>query len=113
MTSFKRRFPGGPTAPPAVVLKSLKYAEAHEHFLRRLGSALVLQWDVLPDELQDLIVDQAAAVDDRADAAHGSADIEGFIRGAKVVALAKASVPEAAPQHVDGNDKHDDGENPL
>ena len=113
MTSFKRRFPNGPAAPPAVVLKTLKYSEAHEHFLRRLGSALVLQWDVLPDELQDLIVDQAAAVDDRADAAHESADIEGFIRGAKVAALAKASAPKAAPQHVDGDGKYDEGKNPL
>jgi hypothetical protein len=114
MISSRRPGGGGaPPRPPAVVLKTLKYAEAQEHFLRRLGGALVLQWDELSDELQDLIVDQAAAVDDRSDAAHESADIEGFIRAAKVVALAKTSVSEAAQEHVGGDAKHDDGKNPL
>lgn len=84
----QRRILREPRAPH-VEWKSLKYGEAQEHLLRRLGAALVLQWDALPDELQDLIIDQAAIVDDRADAPHAARDIENFIRGAKTVSLAK------------------------
>lgn len=75
--------------PPAVVQKTVKYKDAQEHLLRRLGNALVLQWDALPDELQDLIIDQAATVDDRDEAPHEATDIESFIRNAKTAALAK------------------------
>jgi hypothetical protein len=82
-----------PAQPPQVVQKTVKYRENQEHLLRRLGGALVLQWDALPDDLQDLLIDQAAIVDDRDDAAHESSDIENFIRGARVSALAKP--PEA------------------
>lgn len=62
---------------------TLKYAEADEHLLRRLGQALVLQWDELPDELQDVLIDQATMVDDRNEAAHGADEVEAFIRGVK------------------------------
>jgi hypothetical protein len=76
--------------PPQVVQKTVKYREQQEHLLRRLGGALVLQWDALPDALQDLIIDQAAIVDDREDAPHEGGDIENFIRSARVTPLAKA-----------------------
>ncbi|HEX8901022.1 hypothetical protein [Vitreimonas sp.] len=76
--------------PPQAVAKTVKYRADQEHVLRRLGGALVLQWDALPEDLQDLIVDQAAMVDDREPAPHEARDIENFIRSAKVVALAKA-----------------------
>lgn len=85
----------GPAPPPSVAQKTLKYKEAQEHLLRRLGSALVMQWDALPDNLQDLIIDQAAAVEDRDEAPHASSDIEAFIRSAKVVALTKPASPDA------------------
>lgn len=78
--------------PPQVVAKTVKYRADQEHVLRRLGGALVLQWDALPEDLQDLIVDQAAIVDDRDEAPHEAGDIENFIRGAKVTALAKTQV---------------------
>jgi hypothetical protein len=80
--------------PPQVVAKTVKYRAEQEHILRRLGGALVLQWDALPEALQDLIVDQAAAVDDRDEAPHEAGDIENFIRGAKVVAVVKTQVAE-------------------
>lgn len=83
-----------PPQPPQVLGKTLKYKEAQEHLLRRLGVAMVMQWDALPDALQDLIIDQAAVVEDREDAPHDVNDIENFIRGAKIVALAKTA-PEA------------------
>lgn len=89
MNDPHRRRGFAPDQPPQVVLKTLKYREEQEHLLRRLGSALVLQWDALPDDLQDLIIDQAAAVEDRDQAASDSSDIEAFIRGAKVTALTK------------------------
>jgi hypothetical protein len=84
-----------PQGPPAVVPRTLKYKEAQEHLLRRLGSALVLQWDALPDALQDLIIDQAVAVEDRDPQALEANDVENFIRTAKTSALsAKAAAPD-------------------
>ena len=62
---------------------TLKYKEADEHLLRRLGQALVLQWDELPDGLQDVLIDQASLVEDRDETAHGADEIETFIRGVK------------------------------
>jgi len=74
---------------PQVESKTVRYRPQQEHLLRRLGEALVVQWDAIPDELQDLLIDQAAAVEDREDAPHATADIEDFIRSVKVVAIAK------------------------
>lgn len=73
--------------PPAAKGLTLKYKDADEHLLRRLGQALVLQWDELTDELQDVLIDQAALVDDRDEAAHGADEIERFIRGVKTKAV--------------------------
>lgn len=83
---------GAYTAPaqqPRVIAKTLRYKPDQEHLLRRLANALVLQWDELPDALQDLIIDQAALVEDREGGASEARDIENFIRGAKACALAK------------------------
>ncbi len=89
--ALKRRFMSDTSPrPPKAVALTLKYKDADEHLLRRLGQALVLQWDELPDELQDLLIDQAAGVIDReADKPHEGSDIESFIRGVKSVALPK------------------------
>ena len=73
--------------PPRVMALTLKYGDAQEHLLRRLGQALVLQWDELPDALQDVLIDQAAAVQDREHAAHAATDIEAFIRTVKSVSI--------------------------
>ncbi len=73
--------------PPKALALTLKYKDADEHLLRRLGQAVVLQWDELPDVLQDVLIDQAEAVADRDDAPHAATDIETFIRGVKSVAL--------------------------
>lgn len=86
-----------PERPPGPVPKTVKYREAQEHLLRRLGGALVLQWDALPDNLQDLIIDQAALVEDRDPAPHDVGDIENFIRTAKTTAL----TPEASAAESD------------
>ena len=76
---------------PRTETKTVRYRPEQEHLLRRLGEALVVQWDVLPDDLQDLLIDQAAVVEDREDAPHATADIESFIRGAKVVQITKGA----------------------
>lgn len=75
--------------------RTLKYKEAQEPLLRRLGQAMVLHWDALPDGLQDVLIDQAVAVDDRDAAPVEAGDIENFIRGAKTSALSKSPSPEA------------------
>ena len=82
---------GGPRPPKAMAL-TLKYKDEQEHLLRRLGQALVLQWDELPDGLQDILIDQASLVEDRDEAAHGAAEIEGFIRGVKTKAVSAGGV---------------------
>lgn len=97
MNEFRRRPLGpdsGPDLPPAIVQKTLKYREPQEHLLRRLGSAVVLQWDALSDAMQDLLIDQAALVDDRDPAPHDSEDIALFVRNVKVGALAKPVAAE-------------------
>lgn len=62
---------------------TLKYKDGDEHLLRRLGQALVLHWDELPDDLQDLLIDQAALVQDPEDAPHDALHVENFIRSVK------------------------------
>lgn len=79
-----------PPQAPAVTQRTLKYREKDEHMLRRIAAGVVLQWDQLPDALQDLIIDQAAAVDDRDPAPHEASDIESFIRSVKTVGVTKA-----------------------
>lgn len=80
---------------PQAETKTVKYRPAQEYLLRRLGEALVVQWDAMPDELQDLLIDQAALVDDREDAPHATADIESFVRSARVISVSKASAGAA------------------
>lgn len=72
---------------PTLMAKTLRYSAASEHLLRRLGSALVLQWDALPDDLQDLLIDQAAGVEDRDEAPHTPEHLERFVRTVKSAPL--------------------------
>ena len=65
---------------PKAMALTLKYKDAQEHLLRRLGQAVVLQWDELSNELQDVLIDQAAMVADRDETAHGVSELETFIR---------------------------------
>lgn len=74
---------GAEPRPPKAMALTLKYKDTQEHLLRRLGQAVVLQWDELPDALQDVLIDQAAGVMDRDDGPHAPSDIETFIRSVK------------------------------
>ncbi len=78
---------------PRPIPKTVRCKQTDEHVLRRLGNALIVQWDALPDALQDLIIDQAALVEDREQGPHAAADIENFIRNVKLMALTKAANP--------------------
>jgi len=72
--------------PPRALDRTLKYSAAQEPLLRRLGAAVVLHWDTLPDDLQDLLIDQAVAVDDADAVPVASSDIENFVRKVRSVA---------------------------
>lgn len=78
---------GPPDAPPRVAARSLRVRPAQEHLLRRLGQALVLQWDALSDELQDLLIDQAVTVDDSSGASASAEEVESFVRSVSTMAL--------------------------
>jgi hypothetical protein len=81
--------------PPQAMAVTLKVKETQEHLLRRLGQAVVLQWEELPFGLQDVLIDQAVLVTDR-DAASQS-EIETFIRGVRSVPIAKATPETETP----------------
>ena len=89
-----RRGPPPIDAAPSVARRTLRYREAQEHMLRRLGQAVVLQWDVLPDAMQDLLIDQAVAVDDRDERVVEASDVEGFVRTVQSTAFTKAKPAE-------------------
>jgi hypothetical protein len=63
--------------------KSLLYTTSQEHILRRIGAALIIHWDKLPDAIQDLVIDQAMLMEDREPIAPEQEDIETFIRTVK------------------------------
>jgi hypothetical protein len=73
--------------PPKAMALTLKYKETQEHLLRRLGQAVVLQWEELPNLLQDVLIDQAAIVVDRDETAHGVNEFETFIRKVRGVSV--------------------------
>jgi hypothetical protein len=65
--------------------RSLKCKPGQEHILRRIGVALVIHWDDLPDELQDSVIDQAALVIDEANSPPPSrVEVEDFLRSVRV-----------------------------
>ncbi|MBL8551802.1 MAG: hypothetical protein JNJ73_17580 [Hyphomonadaceae bacterium] len=65
--------------------RSLKCKPRQEPILRRVGAALIVHWDDLPDALQDAVIDQAVLMTDEPDAPVPSrADVETFIRSVKV-----------------------------
>jgi len=55
----------------------LKYDLTDEHYLKRLGAALVVKWTSLPEEVQHRLVEQAGLMFDRD---VSSAGIERFIQ---------------------------------
>ena len=50
---------------PEIRARDLHSDESEEHILRRLGKAVVAQWDHLPQPVRDQLVAQAVLVQDR------------------------------------------------
>lgn len=61
----------------------IKCDESEEHILRRLGGAVVVQWDNLPKEVRDLLVEQATFVEDRHVTVQLQQQIKAFIKDHK------------------------------
>ena len=85
-----------PPRPPKALALTLKVKPEQEHLLRRLGQALVLQWEELAPELQDALLDQAVMVDDREAATQSQ--IENFVRNVKSMAAAAPAKAGAADE---------------
>ena len=89
-----RRTNPPPAGPPRVAARTLRLRPAQEHLLRRLGQALVLQWDALSDEMQDLLIDQAVAVDNPGDAGATAEEVETFVRSVTTMAMKPKAAAE-------------------
>lgn len=59
--------------------------ESDEHIVRRLGKAVVVQWDSLPKPIQDQLVKQAALIHDRERTLQLRQKIKAFIQKWKTV----------------------------
>lgn len=57
----------------------IDYQPDEEHILRRLGGAVVVLWDRLPDDARSMILAQATLMLDREPAVQLGEQIEGFI----------------------------------
>lgn len=90
-----RRGAPPPDAAPRVAARTLRVRPAQEHLVRRLGQALVLQWDALSDEMQDLLIDQAVMVDDSSGAT--AEEVESFVRTVTTMALKPKPEAEETP----------------
>jgi hypothetical protein len=91
-----RRVSLPPEGPPRALARSLRIRDAQEALVRRLGQALVLQWDALSDEMQDLLIDQAVLVDDRDGGQASAEEIESFVRSVSTMALKAKAAPDAS-----------------
>jgi hypothetical protein len=64
-------------APPKAVFP--KYSEDDAHVIRRLGAAVVAQWDALPKAVRELLVEQATFTHDRHQTVQLKQTIEIFV----------------------------------
>ena len=62
---------------------AIKYQDADEHFLRRLGGAVIVHWDSLPADLQNTLVKQAAVMVDKTPIVQAEFQIEEFVKAHK------------------------------
>ena len=64
---------------PDIKAAQVMCSSDEEHILRRLGAAVVVQWDELPGDVHALLLEQAVQVSG-APGSSDKADIEQFIR---------------------------------
>lgn len=58
----------------------IPYSEDQEHILRRIGGAVVAQWEALPENVQALILRQAPLIHDRDRSVQLYQQIDAFIQ---------------------------------
>ena len=63
--------------------QTIKCSENEEHFLRRLGGAVLVHWEALLPEMQELLIQQAADMADRHPMTTGDAQLREFIAAHK------------------------------
>ena len=63
----------------------LECPDSDEHLVRRLGKAVVVQWESLPKDAQDLVLKQAALMHDRHRALQLRQKIKAVIEQWKIV----------------------------
>jgi hypothetical protein len=63
----------------------LDCAESDEHIVRRLGKAIVVQWDSLPADVQDRLLKQAVLMYDRERTLQLRQKIKAFIQKWKTI----------------------------
>src|SRR5450759_3880041 len=64
---------------PTIKTRSLKYDEGEEHILRRLGGALAVHWNTLPEINRTTLLEQAVFMHDRYPTVHLEQQIQAFI----------------------------------
>jgi len=63
----------------------LECAESDEHIVRRLGKAVVVQWDALPVDVQDQLLKQAVLMYDKQRTLQLRQKIKAFIQKWKTI----------------------------
>ena len=63
--------------PPTFTVPT--YTDDDEHVVRRLGAAVVAQWDALPEDVRRLLIEQATFMHDRHQTVQLKETIESFI----------------------------------
>ncbi len=56
-----------------------KYSKDDAHIVRRLGAALVAKWDDLPQDLQEMLADQATMTFDKDETVQLRQQIDAFV----------------------------------
>lgn len=64
---------------PTVKARSLEYGEDEEHILRRLGAALAIHWETLPEFTRVMLLEQAVMIEDRHQTVQLKEQIKAFI----------------------------------
>jgi hypothetical protein len=67
----------------SMVGQHIKYTTEEEHILRKIGGAIIVLWETLDPNLQEIIVQQAADMSDRDVIVQGDFQIREFIKAHK------------------------------
>lgn len=68
---------------PPIVGARIKHNDGEEHILRRIASAVIYQWEEMPPNVQDMIIEQAPFMLDRHETVQLEQQIKKFIEDHK------------------------------